>query len=84
MFGVKSNLSTIEKMDFDNYYLDLTDDEDFLALAEMELNLREPWLLRQRPNNFQNCRNNEFVNRFRFSKPVVRFMINKLHFCAYF
>ena len=72
-------------MDFDNYYLeDLTGDEDFVDLVEM-LNLREPRLFRQRPNNFQKWRANEFVNRFRFSKPVVRFIIiDKFHFCTYF
>lgn len=58
---------------------DLTDDEDFLELVEMELNQRVPRIFRQRPSNFEIWRDNEFLNRFRFSKPVVQFLIEKLN-----
>ncbi|KAK9679368.1 DDE superfamily endonuclease [Popillia japonica] len=55
---------------------ELTDDEDFIELLNIEL--RIPRVFRERINHFEKWNDNEFKQRFRLSKPVVKFVIDKI------
>lgn len=68
-------------MDFrrgDLQELELTDDEDFLELVELELFPRAVRNFRQRENHFLKWNNDEFVSRFRLSKETVQFIIQEI------
>ncbi|KAI4463128.1 l1 transposable element-related [Holotrichia oblita] len=54
----------------------LTDDEDFIELLNIEL--RIPRVFRERINHFEKWNDNEFKQRFGLSKPVVKFVIDKI------
>ncbi|KAK9701963.1 DDE superfamily endonuclease [Popillia japonica] len=55
---------------------ELTDDEDFIELLNIEL--RIPRVFRERINHFEKWNDNEFKQRLRLSKPVVKFVIDKI------
>ncbi|KAK4882702.1 hypothetical protein RN001_006021 [Aquatica leii] len=57
---------------------ELTEDEDFLELLNLNLYPRIPRVIRERPNHFVKWKDDEFKNKFRLSKPVVRYLIDKI------
>lgn len=60
--------------DFEN----LTDDEDFLELFEIEAFPRAPRNFRQRENHFLMWNENEFRERFRLSKGTMGRIIDEI------
>lgn len=56
----------------------LTDDEDFLELIEIEAFPRAPRNFRQRENHFLKWSENEFRERFRLSKGTVELIIDEI------
>lgn len=58
---------------------ELTDDEDFTDMVEMLGNVRRQHRqLRERKDYFLILTDNEFVQRFRLSKLVTRYVIEKI------
>lgn len=57
---------------------ELTDDEDFLELVEIEVFPRRPRQLRQRPNHFDIWNDEEFRARFRLSKNTVSLVVDEI------
>ncbi|KAK9745404.1 DDE superfamily endonuclease [Popillia japonica] len=53
-----------------------SDDEDFIELLNIEL--RIPRVFHERINHFEKWNDNEFKQRFRLSKPLVKFVIDKI------
>lgn len=60
------------------YLEDLTDDEDFLQLVEIEAFPRAPRIFRQRENHFLKWNENEFRQRFRLSKETVELITGEI------
>lgn len=59
--------------------LELTDDEDFVEAIEVLINARrQPKKYRDRIDHFVAWNDEEFLQRFRLSKPGVRFVINQV------
>ncbi|KAK4880427.1 hypothetical protein RN001_008573 [Aquatica leii] len=59
-------------------YENLTDDEEFRELVLQDAFPRVPRQFKERPNHFTKWRNEEFLLRFRLSKLVVRYVIDKI------
>lgn len=58
--------------------MNLTDDEDFLELVELELFPRAPRNFRLRDNHFLKWNDEEFRTRFRLSKVTVQLIIEEI------
>lgn len=58
---------------------DLTDDEDFVEVINVIRNVRrQPQNYRNRPDHFVIWNDDEFLNRFRFTKQGVRFITEQI------
>lgn len=55
---------------------EITDDEDFIELVQQEL--RAPRVFRPRENHFEKWNDEEFKDRFRVSKHVAQYLIDKI------
>lgn len=67
-------------MDFDiNDLEDLTDDEDFLELIQIELFPRKPRTFREKIDHFEKWDESEFRERFRLSKDTVRLILEDIN-----
>lgn len=58
--------------------MNLTDDEDFLELIELEVFSRRPRQLRQKPDHFNIWNEEEFRARFRLSKNTVSLVVDEI------
>ncbi|KAK4876491.1 hypothetical protein RN001_012913 [Aquatica leii] len=59
-------------------YENLTDDEEFRELVLQDAFPRVPRQFKERPNQFTKWRNEEFLLRFRLSKLVVTYVLDKI------
>lgn len=59
------------------FYENLTDDEDFLGLVNA-MNARRPRTFRERPDQFTRWTDNEFLQRFRLTKNTVANIIESV------
>lgn len=59
-------------------YENLTDDEDFLEMVRLAMPPRIRKTYRARPDNFNVWNDGQFLERFRLTKPTVRFIVDQI------
>lgn len=62
----------------DNFYEQLTDEEDFIDMINLFVHRRYRPIIQERINYFQYYDDQDFIKRFRLSKQGTMFLINQI------